>query len=80
VLYYAATQWWNGGPAAPWTNAIASDGRPTRLVLIGAGLFLIGWLGNVTIGFWFLQAGAEVIFQKNLLTGVEYLWPRAEAQ
>ena len=61
VLYYAATQWWSGGPAAPWTNAIASDGRPTKLVFIGAGFVLIGWLGNVTIGFWFLQAGAEVI-------------------
>jgi hypothetical protein len=61
VLYYAATEWWSGGPAAPWTTAIASGGRPTRLVLIGAGLVLIGWLGNVTIGFWFLRAGAEVI-------------------
>ncbi len=61
VLYYAATEWWSGGPAAPWTTAIASGGRPTKLVLIGAGLVLIGWLGNVTIGFWFLRAGAEVI-------------------
>jgi hypothetical protein len=61
VLYYAATEWWSGGPLAPWTTAIASGGRPTRLVLIGAALVLIGWLGNVTIGFWFLSAGAEVI-------------------
>jgi hypothetical protein len=61
VLHYAATQWWSGGPAAPWTTAVASGGRPTRLVLIGAALVLIGWLGNVTIGFWFLRAGAEVI-------------------
>ena len=61
VLYYAATEWWTGGPAAPWTTAIASGGRPTRLVLIGTGLFLIGWLGNVTIGFWFVRAGSEVI-------------------
>jgi hypothetical protein len=61
VLYYAATEWWSGGPAAPWTTAIASGGRPTKLVLIGAGLVLLGWLGNVTIGFWFLRAGSEVI-------------------
>ena len=32
-----------------------------RFVLIGAALVLIGWLGNVTIGFWLLRAGAEVI-------------------
>jgi hypothetical protein len=61
ILYYAATLWWSGGPAAPWTTAIASGGRPTRLVLIGTALVLIGWLGNVTIGFWFLRAGSEVI-------------------
>jgi hypothetical protein len=61
VLYYAATEWWSGGPLAPWTTAIASGGRPTKLVLIGTALVLVGWLGNVTIGFWFLRAGAEVI-------------------
>ena len=61
ILYYAATEWWSGGPAAPWTSALASGARPTRFVLIGAALVLIGWLGNVTIGFWFLRAGAEVI-------------------
>jgi len=61
ILYYAATQWWTGGPVAPWTAALASGDRPTRLVLLGAALVLIGWLGNVTIGFWFLRAGTEVI-------------------
>ena len=61
ILYFAATQWWTGGPAAPWTAALASGDRATRLVLMGAGLVLIGWLGNVTIGFWFLRAGVEVI-------------------
>ena len=61
VLYYAATLWWSGGPAAPWTTAIASGGRSTKLVLIGAGLVLVGWLGNVTFGFWFLEAGSEVV-------------------
>jgi len=30
VLYYAATEWWDGGPAAPWTAALASGDRPTR--------------------------------------------------
>ena len=39
VLYYAATQWWSGGPAAPWTTALASGDRPTRLVLIGAAVW-----------------------------------------
>jgi hypothetical protein len=61
VLYYAATLWWSGGPAAPWTTAFTAGGRPTRLVLIGAALVLIGWLGNVTIGFWLMRAGSEVI-------------------
>jgi hypothetical protein len=61
LLYFAATEWWDGGPAAPWTAALASGDRATRLVLIGAALVLIGWLGNVTIGFWFLRAGTEVI-------------------
>jgi hypothetical protein len=61
VLYYAATLWWTGGPAAPWTAAIAAGGRGTKLVLLGAGLMLIGWLGNVTLGIWFLRAGTEVI-------------------
>jgi hypothetical protein len=61
VLYYAATQWWTGGPAAPWTTALASGDRATKLVLIGAALVLIGWLGNVTIGIWFMRAGTEVI-------------------
>ncbi len=61
VLYYAATEWWTGGPAAPWTAALASGDRVTRLVFLGAALVLIGWLGNVTIGIWFLRAGVEVI-------------------
>jgi hypothetical protein len=61
VLYYAATQWWDGGPASPWTTALAAGDRATTLVLIGAGLVLIGWLLNVTIGIWFVWAGTEVI-------------------
>jgi hypothetical protein len=61
VLYFAATEWWTGGPATPWTAALASGDRVTRLVLFGGGLVLIGWLGNVTIGVWFLRAGVEVI-------------------
>ena len=61
VLYYAATLWWNGGPIAPWTTALALGDRATTLVLIGAALVVIGWLGNVTIGIWFVRAGTEVI-------------------
>ena len=30
VLYFAATQWWTGGPAAPWTAALASGDRATQ--------------------------------------------------
>jgi len=61
VLYYAATLWWDGGPAAPWTTALESGDGATTLVLIGAALVLIGWLGNVTIGIWLVRAGTEVI-------------------
>jgi len=61
LLYFAATEWWTGGPATPWTAAVAGGDRATRLVLLGAALVLVGWLGNVTIGVWFLQAGVEVI-------------------
>jgi hypothetical protein len=61
LLYFAATQWWTGGPVAPWTSALASGDRATKLVLIGTAVFLLGWLGNVTIGIWFLRAGVEVI-------------------
>jgi hypothetical protein len=59
ALYLAATRWWAGGPAAPWSSAIQGGGRPTRLILVGAALVVIGWLGNVTVGFWFLEAGSE---------------------
>ena len=61
LLYFAATEWWTGGPVTPWTAALANGDRATRLVLLGAALVLIGWLGNVTIGVWFLRAGVEVI-------------------
>ena len=61
VLYFAATEWWTGGPATPWRAAVASGDRATRLVLLGAALVLVGWLGNVTIGIWFVRAGTEVI-------------------
>jgi len=61
LLYFAATLWWTDGPAAPWTGALAAHDRATRLVLIGTAVFLLGWLGNVTIGIWFLRAGVEVI-------------------
>ena len=40
---------------------MASGDRATRLVLLGAALVLVGWLGNVTIGVWFLRPGVEVI-------------------
>jgi hypothetical protein len=40
---------------------MTADDRATRLVLAGAALVLVGWLGNVVFGFWFLEAGSEVI-------------------
>ena len=53
VLYYAATQWWTGGPAAldgrAWPRTIGRPGSSSS----APGLVLIGWLGNVTIGIWF---------------------------
>ncbi|MEP6638020.1 MAG: hypothetical protein ABJC39_01605 [Chloroflexota bacterium] len=60
ALYLAATEWWSG-PVEPWTTGLAAGGRPTRLVFVGAALVLLGWLGNITFGFWYLQAGSEVI-------------------
>jgi hypothetical protein len=61
ALYLGATLWWSGGPAAPWTSALASGDGAVRLVFIGTGLVLLGWLGNVTIGIWYLRPGTEVI-------------------
>ena len=33
-------------------------GLPGRLILGGTGLVILGWLGNVTIGAWFLDTGS----------------------
>ncbi len=61
VLYIAASARWSGGAAAPWTTALAARDQSTRLVLLGAALVILGWLGNVTIGVWYLEAGSEVV-------------------
>ena len=36
-------------------------GLPGRLILGGAVLVIVGWLGNVTIGAWYLDAGVLTI-------------------
>jgi hypothetical protein len=60
VLYAAAARDWGDRPLAPWM-ALLRAGLPGRLILSGAGLVVLGWLGNVTIGAWFLDAGVLTI-------------------
>jgi hypothetical protein len=61
VLYVLAASAWSGSPIAPWTRALAAGDRTTRLVMGGAVLAVVGWLGNVTIGVWYLDAGVIAI-------------------
>ncbi len=61
ALYIAATRWWTGGPAAPWRTMMRSGDRSTRLILVGTALVVVGWLITVATGFWFLEAGSELL-------------------
>jgi hypothetical protein len=61
VLYLLATNAWSGGPIAPWTRALAAGDRSTKLVMGGGVLAVVGWLGNVTIGVWYLDPGVIAI-------------------
>ena len=61
VLYLLAADAWSGSPLAPWTRALAAGDRMTRLVMGGAVLAVLGWLGNVTIGVWYLDPGVIAI-------------------
>jgi hypothetical protein len=61
ALYVLAANAWSGGPLAPWTRALAAGDRTTKLVLGGAALVVLGWLGNVTIGVWLLDPGVIAI-------------------
>ena len=61
ALYVLAANGWSGGPLAPWTRALAAGDRTTKLVLGGAALVVLGWLGNVTIGVWLLDPGVIAI-------------------
>lgn len=61
VLYVLAASAWSGSPIAPWTRALAAGDRTTKLVMGGAVLAVVGWLGNVTIGVWYLDAGVVAI-------------------
>jgi hypothetical protein len=61
ALYALAATAWSGGPLTPWTRALSAGDRMTRLVLGGAALVVVGWLGNVTIGVWRLDPGVIAI-------------------
>ena len=61
ALYVLAAGAWSGGPLAPWTRALGAGDRMTRLVVGGAALVVLGWLGNVTIGVWYLDPGVIAI-------------------
>jgi hypothetical protein len=75
VLYVAASRAWSADPTKPWTVALAGRDRPLLLVLAGTGLVVLGWLANVTIGFWYMEAGTEVV----TLALIAALLMRAEA-
>jgi len=75
VLYIATSRAWSGDPARPWTVALAGRDRPLVLVLGGTGLIVLGWLANVSIGFWYMEAGVEAV----TLALVAALLMRAEA-
>ena len=75
VLYVAASRAWSADPTKPWTAAMAGRDRPLLLVLAGTGLVVLGWLANVSIGFWYMEAGTEVV----TLALIAALLMRAEA-
>lgn len=75
VLYVAASRAWSADPTKPWTAAMAGRDRPLLLVLAGTGLVILGWLANVSIGFWYMEAGTEVV----TLALIAALLMRAEA-
>lgn len=60
-LYVGASRLWSGGLAGPWQAALKAGDQPTRLVIIGAGLVVLGWFLDLIIGFWYLEAGSEVV-------------------
>lgn len=74
ALYAAAARHWGDRPLAPWMILLGA-GLPGRLILGGTGLVILGWLGNVTIGAWFLDTGALTI----TVVLVALLLARAEA-
>jgi hypothetical protein len=60
ALYVAVIRRWFAGAMAPWMDASRS-GLAARLVIGGAALATVGWLGNVTYGVWLFEAGSEVL-------------------
>ena len=61
ALFVLAAGAWSGGPLAPWTRAISAGDRSAKVVVGGAALVVLGWLGNVTIGVWHLDPGVIAI-------------------
>jgi hypothetical protein len=60
VLLVGALNRW-ATPLEPLTVAWRNGDLGTRLTLAGAGIVLVGWLGNVTFGGWYLEGGSELI-------------------
>jgi hypothetical protein len=60
ALYVVTTQRWFGGLAEPWSRVVRSS-LPARLVVIGAAVTVVGWIGNVTFGVWYLEPGVIVL-------------------
>ena len=61
ALFVLAAGAWSGSPLAPWTRAISAGDRSAKVVVGGAALVVLGWLGNVTIGVWYLDPGVIAI-------------------
>jgi len=61
ALYVGATRLWTGGLGAPWKAGLASGDQATSLILVGAGLVVLGWLADVVFGVWYLKAGSAVV-------------------
>ncbi len=60
ALYVLVSRRWFHGMIGHWTAALGA-GQATRLILIGAAVVELGWLGNVTVGVWYFEAGVEVL-------------------
>lgn len=60
ALYVAVTRRWFASPTAPWMDA-SRAGQAARLIVLGAVVATLGWLGNVTYGVWRFEPSAQVL-------------------